>query len=56
MISPGYKHMEVLAKSERSEELGADTLFGARGGPQQGVGEEKNGYGWPFFDYFSPRA
>jgi hypothetical protein len=41
--------MEGLAKSERTEDLGADVGWGTRGPPTD-VGDEGNSHGWLFPD------
>jgi hypothetical protein len=44
-----YKYTEGLAKSERSEDLGADRVLGHEGSPTD-VGDEGNSHGWLFPD------
>jgi hypothetical protein len=44
-----YKSTEGLAKSERSEDFGADRVLGHMGAPTD-VGDEKNSHGWLFSD------
>jgi hypothetical protein len=44
-----YKFTEGLAKSERSEDFGADRVLGHEGSPTD-VGDEENCHGWLFSD------
>jgi hypothetical protein len=44
-----YKSMEGLAKSESSEDFGADRVLGHVGSPTD-VGDEENSQGWLFSD------
>jgi hypothetical protein len=43
--------MEGLAKSESSEDFGADRVLGHLGSPTD-VGDEENSHGWLFSDAF----
>ncbi len=49
MRNADYKSTEGLAKSERSEDLGADRVLGHEGSPTD-VGDEENSHGWLFSD------
>ncbi len=49
MRNAKYKSMEGLAKSESSEDFGADRVLGHVGSPTD-VGDEENSHGWLFSD------